>query len=231
MTSSTTHRIAVVLAALVALAAFTGSALASTSKPSGMTKAEYRALVLRSEALNEKYRLGEWKNVPKGMTPPEYHALSGPQRGPEQALRPRQVEHGELQPRHHRCTNGFSVGSLRHRRGATARARPARWRPGRGRPAHPASPRASAPRSSSSRQPSPPVFLIWPGAMPCGCYPSARPQSRPFACASSRRAWIAESLQKEESRDSDQGSEAGDRRQARSRRRATPGRPKCRSRC
>jgi hypothetical protein len=75
MTSSTTHRIAVVLAALVALAAFTGSALASTSKPSGMTKAEYRALVLRSEALNEKYRLGEWKNVPKGMTPPEYHAL------------------------------------------------------------------------------------------------------------------------------------------------------------
>jgi len=35
-----------------------------------------------------------------------------------------------------------------------------------------------------------------PGAMPClhGCYPSARPQSRPFACASSRRAWIAESL-------------------------------------
>jgi hypothetical protein len=38
MTSSTTHRIAVVLAALVALAAFTGSALASTSKPSGMTK-------------------------------------------------------------------------------------------------------------------------------------------------------------------------------------------------
>jgi hypothetical protein len=75
MTSSTTHRIAVVLAALVALAAFTGSALASTSKPPEMTKAEYRALVLRSEALNEKYRLGEWKNVPKGMTPPEYHAL------------------------------------------------------------------------------------------------------------------------------------------------------------
>jgi hypothetical protein len=75
MTSSTTHRIAVVLAALVALAALTGIAQASNSKPARMTKAEYRALVIRSEALNEKYRLGEWKNVPKGMTPPEYHAL------------------------------------------------------------------------------------------------------------------------------------------------------------
>jgi hypothetical protein len=75
MTSSTTHRIAVVLAALVALAALTGIAQASNSKPAGMTKAEYRALVIRSEALNEKYRLGEWKNVPTGMTPPEYRAL------------------------------------------------------------------------------------------------------------------------------------------------------------
>jgi hypothetical protein len=75
MTSSTTHKIAVVLAALVALAAFTGIAQAGNSKPAGMTKAEYRALVIRSEALNEKYRLGEWKNVPKGMTPAEYHAV------------------------------------------------------------------------------------------------------------------------------------------------------------
>jgi hypothetical protein len=75
MTSSTTHRIAVVLAALVALAALTGIAQAGNSKPAEMTKAEYRALVLRSEALNEKYRLGEWKNVPRGMTPPEYRAL------------------------------------------------------------------------------------------------------------------------------------------------------------
>jgi hypothetical protein len=75
MTTSITHKIAVVLAALVALVAFTSIAQAGSSKPAGMTKAEYRALVLRSQALNEKYRLGEWKNVPKGMTPAEYHAL------------------------------------------------------------------------------------------------------------------------------------------------------------
>jgi hypothetical protein len=75
MTSSITHKIAVILAALVALVAFTSIAQAGSSKPAGMTKAEYRALVLRSQALNEKYRLGEWKNVPKGMTPAEYHAL------------------------------------------------------------------------------------------------------------------------------------------------------------
>jgi hypothetical protein len=75
MTSSITHRIAVVLAALVALAAFTSIAQAGSFKPAGMTKAEYRALVLRSQALNEKYRLGEWKNVPNGMTSAEYHAL------------------------------------------------------------------------------------------------------------------------------------------------------------
>jgi hypothetical protein len=75
MTSGITHKIAVVLAALVALVAFTSIAQAGSSKPAGMTKAEYRALVLRSQALNEKYRLGEWKNVPKGMTAAEYHAL------------------------------------------------------------------------------------------------------------------------------------------------------------
>ena len=40
-----------------------------------MSKAEYRALVLRSEALNQKYRLGQWKGVPQGMTPSEYRAL------------------------------------------------------------------------------------------------------------------------------------------------------------
>jgi hypothetical protein len=75
MTPSITHKIAVVLAALVALAALTSIAQAGSSKPSGMTKAEYRALVLRSQALNEKYRLGEWKNVPSGMTSTEYRAL------------------------------------------------------------------------------------------------------------------------------------------------------------
>jgi hypothetical protein len=76
MISSKTHRIATVLAAIVALAAITGTAQAATSKPAGMSKAEYRALMLRSEGLNEQYRLGEWKGVPKGMTPAEYRALT-----------------------------------------------------------------------------------------------------------------------------------------------------------
>ncbi|MDQ2910846.1 MAG: hypothetical protein M3R39_07515 [Actinomycetota bacterium] len=73
--SSTAHRIAAVLAAIAALTVVSGVAQAATSKPAGMSKAEYRALVLRSEALNQKYRLGEWKGVPQGMTPAEYRAL------------------------------------------------------------------------------------------------------------------------------------------------------------
>jgi hypothetical protein len=72
---STAHRIAAVIVAIAALTALTGIAQAATSKPAGMSQAEYRALMLRSEALNEKYRLGEWKGVPAGMTPPEYRAL------------------------------------------------------------------------------------------------------------------------------------------------------------
>ena len=42
---------------------------AASSKPAGMTKAEYRALMLRSQALNERYGGGQ------GMTKPEYRAL------------------------------------------------------------------------------------------------------------------------------------------------------------
>jgi hypothetical protein len=75
--SSTAHRIAVVLAGIAVLAAFSGVAqgATSTSKPAGMSKAEYRALTLRGEALNQKYGLGAWKDVPAGMTPPQYRAL------------------------------------------------------------------------------------------------------------------------------------------------------------
>jgi hypothetical protein len=71
----TAHRIAAVVLAIAALTSLTGVAQAAASKPDGMSTAEYRALMLRSEALNEKYRLGEWKGVPAGMTPPEYRAL------------------------------------------------------------------------------------------------------------------------------------------------------------
>ena len=76
MITSTTRRITAVLAAVVATAVVSGSAQAVTSKPSGMSKAEYRALMIRSEALNQKYHLGDWKGVPQGMTPAEYRALT-----------------------------------------------------------------------------------------------------------------------------------------------------------
>ena len=75
MKSSKTHRIATVLAAIVALAAVTSVAQAATSKPAGMSKAEYRALMLRSEALNQKYHLGTSTSVTQGMTPAEHRAL------------------------------------------------------------------------------------------------------------------------------------------------------------
>jgi hypothetical protein len=76
MISGKTHRIALVLVAIVALAAVTGVSQAATSKPIAMSKAEYRALVIRSDALNQKYHLGSWKGVPQGMTPAEYRALT-----------------------------------------------------------------------------------------------------------------------------------------------------------
>ena len=40
-----------------------------------MSKAEYRALMLRSEALNQKYGLGPQRAVPQGMTAAEHRAL------------------------------------------------------------------------------------------------------------------------------------------------------------
>jgi hypothetical protein len=72
---STTHRLGAIIVATAALTSLTGVAQAASTKPSQMTKSEYRALTLRSEALNQQYRLGEWKGVPAGMTPPEYRAL------------------------------------------------------------------------------------------------------------------------------------------------------------
>ncbi len=72
--STTAQRIAAIVVAIVALAV-AGVAQAATSRPAAMSKAEYRALVIRSEALNQKYHLGQWKGVPQGMTPSEYRAL------------------------------------------------------------------------------------------------------------------------------------------------------------
>jgi hypothetical protein len=40
-----------------------------------MSQAEYQALMLRSEALNQEYGLGPQSAVPRGMTEAEYRAL------------------------------------------------------------------------------------------------------------------------------------------------------------
>jgi hypothetical protein len=57
-----------VVTAISALLLLASPASAS-SKPAGMTKAEYRALMLRSQALNDQYGLGH------RMTKAEYRAL------------------------------------------------------------------------------------------------------------------------------------------------------------
>jgi hypothetical protein len=73
--ASTIGRIAAVLAAVSALAALAGVAQAGTSRPQSMSKAESRALMLRSEALNERYGLGPQRAVPQSMTAAEYRAV------------------------------------------------------------------------------------------------------------------------------------------------------------
>jgi hypothetical protein len=71
---STIGRIAAVLATVSTLTALTGVAQAGTSRPPSMSMAEYRALMLRSEALNQKYPLGQ-QAVPQRMTAAAYRAL------------------------------------------------------------------------------------------------------------------------------------------------------------
>ena len=73
--ASTIGRIAAVLATASALTALVGVAQAGTSRPPSMSEAEYRALMLRSEALNHKYGLGAQGPVSQGMTAAEYRAL------------------------------------------------------------------------------------------------------------------------------------------------------------
>ena len=71
----TIGRIAAVLATVSALTALAGVAQAGTPVPQGMTAAEYQALMLRSEGLNQKSGLGPQSAVPQGMTAAEYRAL------------------------------------------------------------------------------------------------------------------------------------------------------------
>jgi hypothetical protein len=56
ITSTNTRRLAVAVAVFAAFLCF--AAAVQAQKPAGMNRAEYRALMLRSEALNEKYGLG-----------------------------------------------------------------------------------------------------------------------------------------------------------------------------
>jgi hypothetical protein len=73
--SHTTSRIGVVFGTIGAIVVLAASAQAATSKPTAMSQPEYRALMIRSEALNQKYGLGPQRTVHKGMTAAEYRAL------------------------------------------------------------------------------------------------------------------------------------------------------------
>jgi hypothetical protein len=73
--STTGHRIAAALATIVILGAL-GVGQAGASRPAGMSEGAYRSLVIRSQALDQKYRLGAWKNVPQGMSLAAYRALA-----------------------------------------------------------------------------------------------------------------------------------------------------------
>ena len=68
----TIGRIAAVLVMVGALTALAGVAQAQDSRPPGMSPAEYRALMLRSEGLNQEYGLG---------TPPAAVAATDPAGG------------------------------------------------------------------------------------------------------------------------------------------------------
>ena len=74
-TMTRNHRIAALLSVIGAFLILGGTAQAAASTPAGMSDAEYRALMLRSEALNAKYHLGTYSRGPRGTTAPAYQAL------------------------------------------------------------------------------------------------------------------------------------------------------------
>jgi hypothetical protein len=67
--------VAGLLAAIAVLIALAGIAQAAIARPAPMSIAEYRALMLRSQALNKIYHLGTYSRVRVGMTGAEYRAL------------------------------------------------------------------------------------------------------------------------------------------------------------
>jgi hypothetical protein len=74
--SQTAQRMGIIAGTIGVIAALAAvPAQASNTKPAGMSRPEYRALMLRSQALNQKYQLGVSGPVPGGMTAAEYRAL------------------------------------------------------------------------------------------------------------------------------------------------------------
>jgi hypothetical protein len=75
--STTTRklRIAALLSVIGASLILGGAAQAATSQPAGMSDAEYRALMIRSQALNDSYGLGWPAKKPELMTAAEFRAL------------------------------------------------------------------------------------------------------------------------------------------------------------
>jgi hypothetical protein len=71
-----THGIAALLTVVAALTFLAGSAQAANSRRAWMTNTEYRALMLRSEALNERYGLGSGTHKPAEMSRREFRALA-----------------------------------------------------------------------------------------------------------------------------------------------------------
>ena len=66
----TTSRIAIVLCTLAASVAIVSAAQAASTKPAGMTQAEYAAVVSRSEAMNARYG-----NALTRLSPQQFTAL------------------------------------------------------------------------------------------------------------------------------------------------------------
>jgi hypothetical protein len=74
-TTTRKHSIAALLSVIGALLILGGTAQAATSKPAGMSNAEYRALMIRSQALNDRHGLGWPARKPELMTAAEFRAL------------------------------------------------------------------------------------------------------------------------------------------------------------
>jgi len=73
--SWTTYRTGAIVGTIGVALTLAAPVQASSSRPDRMSKAEYRALTLRSEGLNKQYHLGTYNGVPQGMTAAEYRAL------------------------------------------------------------------------------------------------------------------------------------------------------------